>query len=184
MNHLPERLSSSLFLNPTTPNEVFNAIRSLKDTKSLEYDNVSFYFRRIAADVLATPLSYLYSSSFQLGFFPDSLKIARVLSIYKSGEKSEIGSYRPISILSSNSKLLKKLIFSRTVQLFFEKHSISLQTQYRFRANHSITHALLDVITSSFDNINNNNYPAFAFLDLKKAFDTANYDVILHKIIC
>ena len=125
INYLPERLSSSLFLNPTTPNEVFKVICSLKDTKSCGYDNISSFFLRISANVLATPLSYLYNCSFQLGIFPDSLKIAKVLPIYKSGEKSEIGNYRPISILSTISKLLEKLIFSRTTA-FFEKHSVIL----------------------------------------------------------
>ena len=148
INYLPERLSSSLFLNPITSNKIFNLIRSLKDTKSCGYNNIFSYFLRIAANVLATPLSFLHNCSFQLGIFPDCLKIAKVLPIYKSGEKSEICNYCPISILSTIYKLLEKLIFSRTIA-FFEKHFIILQTQYGFRANHSITHALLDVITSS-----------------------------------
>ena len=60
ISYLPERLSSSLFLNPTTPNEVCNVIRSLKGTKSCGYNNISSYFLRIAANVLAIPRSYLY----------------------------------------------------------------------------------------------------------------------------
>ena len=123
------------------------------------YDNISFFFLRIAANVLATSLSYLYNCSFQLGIFPNSLKIAKVLPIYESGEKAEIGNYRPNFVLSDISKLLEKLIFSRTTG-FFEKHSIISKTQYRFRANHSTTHALLDVITSCFNNINDNYYTA------------------------
>ena len=93
--------------------------------------------------MLAAPLSYLYNCSFQLGIFLDSLKIAKVLPIYKSEEKPKIGNYRPISILSTISKILEKLIFSRTTA-FFEKLSIILRTQYGFRANHLTTHALLD----------------------------------------
>ena len=121
--------------------------------------------------------------SFQFGILPVSLKIAKVLPIYKFGEKSEIGNYRPIFILSTISKLLEKLIFSTTTA-FFEKHSIILQNQYGFRASHSTTHELLDVIPSSFDNINDNNNTALLFLDHKKAFDAVNHDSILHKLEC
>ena len=69
IKYLPERLSSSLFLNPSNLNEVCNAIRSKKNTKSCGYDSISSCFLRIAANVLATPLSYLYNCSFRLGFF-------------------------------------------------------------------------------------------------------------------
>ena len=72
INYLPERLSCLLLLNPTIPNEVFKVVRSLKDTKPCGYDNISSFFLRIAANVLATPLSFLFNCSFQLGIFPDS----------------------------------------------------------------------------------------------------------------
>ena len=57
-----------------------------------------------------------------------------------------------------------------------------LPTQYGFRANHSTSHALTDVLTSLYDNINDENYTALLLLDLKKAFDTVNHKTLLTKL--
>ena len=66
--------------------------------------------------------------------------------------------------------------------IFFNKHSALLPTQYGFRANHSTSQALTDVLTSLYDNINDKNYTALLLLDLKKAFDTVNHKTLLTKL--
>ena len=111
--YMSKRISSTLFLNPTTPAEVFNVISSLKTSKSGDYDNISFFLKS-AKKVPVFPLAHLFNCSFKLGIFPDCLKIAKVLPVYKSGEKSELCNDRPISILSSISKVLEKLIHIRS----------------------------------------------------------------------
>ena len=113
--------------------------------------------------------------------FPDCLKVAKVLPVYKSGEKFVLYNYRPISIPCSISKVLEKLIHIQS-STFLNKHSILLPTQYGFRANHSTIHALLDVITSSYDNINDSKFTALVLLDLRKAFDTVNHNILLNKL--
>ena len=94
-----------------------------------------------------------------------------------------MGNYRPISILSTFLKILEKLIYSRT-QSFLEKHSITLPTQYGFRPAYSTSHAMIDILTSTLDNINVNKNTALLLLDLKKAFyrPTVNHDILLNKL--
>ena len=179
--YLTKRLHQSLFLTPTTSFEVFNLISGLKNTKSNGKDNISAYFLKVAAKVIAAPLARLFNYTFLLGIFPASLKIAKIVPIHKSGDKSDVSNYRPISILSPISKILEKLIHVRSIN-FFNKHSVLLPTQYGFRANHLTSHALTDVLTSLYDNINNENYTALLLLDLKKAFDTVNHKTLLTKL--
>ena len=139
-------------LNPTTPSEVFNIISSLKTSKSSGYDNISLFFLNFAIEVLAFPLAHLLNCSFKLNIFPDCLKVAKVLPVYKAGEKSKLCNYRPVSNLFSISKVLEKLIHLRS-STFLIKLCIILPTQNRFRVNHSTIHALLDVITFSYNNL-------------------------------
>ena len=89
--------------------------------------------------------------------------------------------YRPLSILSTFSKILEKLIYNRT-QSFLEKHSIILRTQYGFRPAYSTSHAMIDISTSTLDNINADKNTALLLLNLKKAFDTVNRDILLNKM--
>ena len=88
--YLTKRLHQSLFLTPTTSFEVFNLISGLKNTKSTGKDDVSAYFLKVAAKVIAAPLAQLFNYTFLLGIFPASLKIAKIILIYKSGDKSDV----------------------------------------------------------------------------------------------
>ena len=105
--YLGESLSSSLLLCPTTYFEILQEINSLKNKKSCGYDNVPVYFFKVAARVLATIVSIPFDYSFRYGTFPDCLKTAKEVSIFKKGDKNEISNYRPISLLSTFSKLWK-----------------------------------------------------------------------------
>ena len=116
--YLTKRLHQSLFLTPTTSFEVFNLMSGLKNTKSNGKDNISTYFLKVAAKVIAAPLARLFNYTFLLGIFPASLKSAKIVPIYKSGDKSDVSNYRPISILSPISKILEKLIYVRNQSIF------------------------------------------------------------------
>ena len=121
-SYLHKRVSSCLFLSPTTATKIFHQINSLKNSKSCGHDEESSYFLKVAANILAS-LSYFFNTCFTLGIFPGCLKIAKVIPVFKSGSKTDTTNYRPISILSPFSKIFEKQIHSRTTA-FLEKHSL------------------------------------------------------------
>ena len=93
----------------------------------------------------------------------------------------ELTNYRPISILTCFSKIFEKLIYSKLIS-FFQKNSVLHDSQYGFRNGMSTTHAVLDVLTSTCDQINNEQYTGLILLDFKKAFDTVCHRKLLYKL--
>ena len=107
--------------------------------------------------------------------------LLKIIPIFKKGDRQSPTNYRPISILTCFSEIFEKLIHTRLTK-FWTKHKVLTTTQYGFQAKLSTTHALLDVITSSFENIKDNLFTGLILLDLAKAFDTISHDILLSKL--
>ena len=178
---LKKTVSQTIVLDPLQPIEIFNVISSLNPHKATGYDNISSYFLRIGNKILAPVLSLLFECVFELGVFPQIFKTAKVIPIHKSGSKKLVSNYRLISLLPSLSKVFEKLIKHRLVN-FFNKHNVLYDYQYGFRKKHSVIHALLDVTTLTCDAVQKNSYTALLLMDLRKAFDTVSYHILLHKL--
>ena len=107
---LSNSVSQSIVLAPPHPAEIYNIINSLDTSKACGHDNIPPYFLRVGSEILAPILALLFSYVFELGIFPKVFKTAKVVPIFKSGNNKLLQNYRPISILSSLSKLLEKII--------------------------------------------------------------------------
>ena len=132
-----------LLLNTVDADEVYNVINNFKnkstcDTKisALKIANLSYGFTSALASIV--------NKSFQQGIFPGQLKTARVTPIHKEGSKQKVENYRPISLLSSFSKVYEKLMHTR-ISEFLESNNSIYESQYGFRAGRSFEHALLNV---------------------------------------
>ena len=114
---------------------------------------------------------------------PSCLKIARVTPIYKPGSTCTrtVLNYRPISVLPVFSKLVEKLVHKRLLN-FLDTSNLLYQRQYGFRPRHSTLSALLDLTTQLYNSADSNKYSIGIFLDLSKAFDTVDHNILLHKL--
>ena len=107
---------------------------------------------RISAPVLAPSLTHIFNLSLCTGIIPSDWKKARVTPIYKdTGEKKDPNNYRPISILSTVSKVLEKLVYNRLIK-FIDKHNILFKHQYGFRKNFSTELSLFEITDKLYKN--------------------------------
>ena len=143
---------------------------SLKD-KAVGHDKIPALFIKAAEFVIAPYLTLFLNHIFTESIYPKSCKIARIAPIHKGGAKSDTINYRSNSILTCFAKIIEKLIYKAFIK-FFEKHKIIYANQYGFRGKVSTMHAMLAVITSSYEIINENCFTGLAFVDLRKAFNT------------
>ena len=179
---LRNRIPESIFIAPTYPQEIERIMSSLRNSFSSGPEGFfSFLIKTASTAVLASTLSFIFNFCFENGIFPESLKISKVIPIYNSGAKSEVNNYRPISLLPVLSKVFEKVLHKR-ITSFVEKHSVLSSTQYGFRANYSPEHAVLDVVSTCYNNISNKQYTGLIMLDLKKAFDSVTHTVLLSKL--
>ena len=134
------------------------------------------------APIIAAPLTYIYNLSLETGIFPENLKIAKVIPVFKKGDDQLISNYRPISLLSIFSKIFEKLIAKR-MRNYLDKYSILTENQFGFREKHSTTLALINIIDNIYSNLNDNNLVIGIFFDLSKAFDCVDKSILLKKTI-
>ena len=156
-----------MFLSPTTPHEIDSLILSLKLKRINDEDDIPPFFLRIAKNILSFPLAFMINHSFSLGIFPKILKTAKVLPIFRKGNAKNISNYCPISLLPSISKSYERAIYDRTI-LFFDRNNILAPNQFGFRKSYSTNHAILNLITKCYDNIQNKLFSNFILLDVKK----------------
>lgn len=179
--YMKEPLLNSMFLSEVSTEEIVRIVNNFKAKTSCGYDNINMSLVKNVIDCIATPLAYICKLSFNQGMFPDKMKIARVMPLFKAGCRQELSNYRPVSVLPQFSKILEKL-FNKRLLSYMDKYNILDGNQYGFRSNHSTSLALFDMVENITESIDQGNYTAGVFIDLKKAFDTINHNILLKKL--
>ena len=171
----------SMFIEPVTEYELQIEINNLSETKSAGHDDISAKMIKIISEEIIKPLTYIYNLSFETGKILNFLKIALVTPIFKAKENNLFENYRPISVLTCFSKLLEKLMHKRLIN-YVEKHRILSEHQFGFRKNRSTEHAILELTDKISKAIDEGKYTVGIFLDLSKAFDTVNHEILIKKL--
>ena len=169
------------FLIAHISNEEVLAIINQLENKSTGPQSIPIKLLKLIPDLILIPICRIINHSFMTGVFRDALKISEVIPIHKGGSTEEINNYRPISLLSVFDKILEKLMHKRLYE-FLQEHNIFFRNQFGFRKNNSTTFALLEITEKIKETIDNKKYGCGIFIDLRKAFDTVNHEILLKKL--
>ena len=152
---------------PVTPKQLIETMGKFRTSQGSGLDCISSFFLKVGMPVLAGSLSRLFNMSMSLGIFPDNWKIARVAPIYKDGSEDENSNYRPISVLPIISRLFEKLVYDQFYG-FLNVNKLLFSQQSSFRLLHSVLTCLLKCTNDWYLNLENSEYTAVTFIDLKR----------------
>lgn len=167
--------------SPTSPFEIISIVDKLSNSSSKDAHYLNNKILKFIIDPLANILTQIFNLSLEQGLFPDALKITKVFPILKSGSSSDLTNYRPISVVSSISKILEKIMVNR-LNVFLEQNKILNREQFGFRKNCSTESAILNFLDDIYNSINKDLFSMAVFIDFSKAFDSINHRILLMKL--
>ena len=180
-DYLGNSTRESIFFLPTNENEIIEVVKQLRNTSSAGHDDISVTFLKKIIYAIATPLSIIFNLSITTGIVPNSLKLAKVTPVHKKGDKHSVQNYRPISLLPAFSKILERIIYNRLYKHLLQ-NNILAKEQFGFRPLYSTEMALLCTLEQILTSLDNKETVMAIFIDLSKAFDSLDHNVLLYKL--
>ena len=180
-DYLGESIEQSLFIRPVDEDEVISTVTGCTKKRSSDFEDISMDTVAKVVSVICKPLAHICNISFRTGVFPSRMKIAKVIPMFKSGTKTDVTNYRPISLLPQFSKILEKLFLTR-INSFLCVNNILSSSQYGFRTNLSTSLAVMELIEEITNATDNKKHAIGVFIDLKKAFDTVDHRILIKKL--
>ena len=176
-----ERAGDSCNEFRTDYEQVSNLCRQISVTKSSGFEDIASKILKYAFLVLVPQLMYLFNLTFQSSKFPERWKRATIIPLFKGGDRTRVGNYRPVSLLPLPGKLLEKIVH-RNMSNFMENNEILTELQHGFRKGLSTVSAVAELTDVFLSAINEGDASVAVFVDLKKAFDTVNHSILLKKL--
>ena len=165
----------------TSEREVLQIINSLDANKSTGPDNIPVKLLKLTAVLIASPLSKLYNKSLELGIYPSKFKEANIKPIFKNkGSPSELTNYRPISLLSSLSKVFEKIVHKH-LYAHLSQNNLLTDKQSGYRRDHSAEQQLLYLTHNLYKALDSGNDFTAIYLDISKYFDKIWHEGLLFK---
>ena len=173
---------TSFASNLVTPTQVKLEISRTPNNKSHGLYSCPNQILKCASNVISNTLAEIINLSISTGVYPNKFKMAKIVPIFKIDDNTDPSNYGLISLLSTRfNRIFEKLIFKR-MESFIEQNNQFSPSQYGFRKTLSTQHAILDTVSTIQTNMDKHLFSCGVFIDLKKAFDTVNHNILLHKL--
>ena len=156
-------------------------IQSLHTKTSSGHDGISVKFLKYLALALRQPLTFIINQSLLTGIFPEKLKIAKVLPLFKQNDCMIMDNYRPISLLPAISKVFEEVVYNQ-LYTYFTSNNLLYKGQYGFREDHSTEMANIELVDRIIAALDDKKLPISIFMHLSKALDTLNHEILLCKL--
>ena len=178
---LKKTINSRFTFDLVHSSDICKTIQNLKTKTSCGYDGMSTKLLKQISSFISPVLTIITNQSLSTGIFPEKLKIAKVLPLFKKGNFHHFDNYRPISLLPSISKVIERIVYDQLYE-YFNKNKLVYDSQYGFRQLHSTELAALEITDRLTQNIDEGKVSITIYLDLSKAFDTLNHQILLDKL--
>ena len=178
---LPVTTHRQFDFHEVSEKHILDILTKLPTKTSRGIDGFSTKFLKEIKSNLLTPLHILVNQAIKTGKFPQKLKIARIVPVYKKEDETLISNYRPISVLPAISKIFEKVI-QLQLNEYFESQKLLFPSQYGFRERHNTEFAVIENMDRVVDCMEKKGTPLNIFLDLSKAFDTLDHLILLEKL--
>jgi len=172
---------NSFKLSEVNENFVYKELINLNPCKSTGLDNISPRFLKDGACVLKNPILHIINLSLNNNDVPDDFKLAKVKPLYKKEERTEVGNYRPISVLCIVSKILERAVYNQ-VEEYLNTKDLLYNYQSGFRKKFSTDSCLIHLTDFIRENTSQGKYTGAVLLDLQKAFDTVDHTILIKKM--
>lgn len=173
------QMTPDLHISDVTLDEVRVLLSKLDRFKASSPDNVPSVFYKELSSTICLPLSILYNKSIREGVFPSAWKVSSVTPVYKSGKRSDVSNYRPISILAAASKVFERIVFNRVYE---HVKCFITPAQHGFVTGKSTLTNLLEFVTRVTDSMLDGGQLDVIFTDFSKAFDRVSHSLLLLKL--
>ena len=159
--------------------EVYKVLVSLNPDKAMGADGIGPRVLKYCALALHKPFHRLFTLCLSRHWLPQEWKIHRITPVFKSGDRALVRNYRPISLLSTASKVLERLVYNK-ISAF--THGLISMTQFGFLPKHSCLQQLLSFISEIIDCQERKSHLHVVYLDVRKAFDSVPHCELLLKL--
>lgn len=179
--YMPQEIDTVFDFTHVQEDTILKIINNLNSSAASGLDKISVRFLQKCRTFLATKITELVNNMISSTTFEDSLKVAKIVPLYKAGNKQDKTNYRPISVLPALSKIPENVLNQQLKEYLFENNLLD-SNQFGFIPKSNTESATLELINFVIEGLDEGEFVACIFVDLRKAFDCIPHDILIEKL--